>query len=75
MEAASFRSERAHNKTTMALHGEPEALKSAITNSHGVLVKEFTNRLHQQKTMSSALERFIVNKAKVDGKKNENHNC
>ena len=39
VEAASFRSERAQNKTTMALEGELAALKLATTNIHGVLVE------------------------------------
>ena len=74
VEAYSFRSYRARNKTTMALECELAALKSEKTNSHGVLLEEFTDSFQQQKTMASACERFIVNQAKFDGKNNENQN-
>ena len=68
VEAASFQSEKAHNKTTMALEGDLVSLKLVTTNSHGVLVEEFTERLQKQQTMASALDRVIVIQAKVDGK-------
>ena len=45
VKADSFRSDRSHNKTTMALEGDLEALKSATTNSHGLLVEYFNDRL------------------------------
>ena len=74
VEAASFCSERSHNKTPVALEGQLTALKSARTNRYGVLVEEFADRLQQQQTTASARERVIFKQAKVDGKKNENQN-